>query len=400
MQEMANREYRTVDDIFNDPDLEELLKPIEKNTKKSVVIDPDVRELQEIENWYKENGRKPEKSRVDLKERSLFNKLNRLIGSYDKLKDFDTYGLLVQESPDVYDQLADEVKQDVNTKSFNSLDDILNDDSVLFSGLDENNSFNVNLFNTEKVTRKQENNPEKRAQRQKMNDFGQYSTKFKQVQKELASGKRQLVSFKDYAILLHHYYVLKGQLIYIDAFGEEESKNNKNGVYNDKRVHVVYENGTESNVLYRGLAASLYGRGGKMVTDVETGTIELTADDYPTGYIYILKSLSKDPQISNIKSLYKVGFTAGSVKKRIANAENESTYLYAPVKLIEQIQIINLNPEVLETAIHHALTDYRLEVEIKAPNGKTITPREWFVIDLPKIEDIISHIVARLQSEQ
>lgn len=284
---MANREYRTVDDIFNDPDLEELLKPIEKNTKKSVVIDPDVRELQEIENWYKENGRKPEKSRVDLKERSLFNKLNRLIGSYDKLKDFDTYGLLVQESPDVYDQLADEVKQDVNTKSFNSLDDILNDDSVLFSGLDENNSFNVNLFNTEKVTRKQENNPEKRAQRQKMNDFGQYSTKFKQVQKELASGKRQLVSFKDYAILLHHYYVLKGQLIYIDAFGEEESKNNKNGVYNDKRVHVVYENGTESNVLYRGLAASLYGRGGKMVTDVETGTIELTADDYPTGYIYI-----------------------------------------------------------------------------------------------------------------
>lgn len=110
--------------------------------------------------------------------------------------------------------------------------------------------------------------------------------------------------------------------------------------------------------------------------------------------------MSKDPQISNIKSLYKVGFTAGSVKKRIANAENESTYLYAPVKLIEQIQIINLNPEVLETAIHHALTDYRLEVEIKAPNGKTITPREWFVIDLPKIEDIISHIVARLQSEQ
>lgn len=215
----------------------------------------------------------------------------------------------------------------------------------------------------------------------------------------MASGRRKLRPFKNYQIDLHHFYVLRGQLVYIEAFGEEVQKDNKNGQYKDKRVHIIYENGTESNVLYRGLAASLYGRGGKFVTEPDDN-IKLTMDDNITGYIYILKSLSKDPQIAEFKSLYKIGFTSGSVKKRITNAENESTYLYAPVKLIEQIQVINLNPEALETAIHHALTDYQLKVDIKAPNGKLITPREWFVVELSKVEEIINAIVARLQSEQ
>ena len=80
--------------------------------------------------------------------------------------------------------------------------------------------------------------------------------------------------------------------------------------------------------------------------------------------------------------------------------QNEATYLYAPVKLIEQIQVLNLDPVVLEKAIHHALADYQLDVEIQGPNGRMITPREWFVIDLPKIEELVNKIITRLQSEQ
>ena len=128
--------------------------------------------------------------------------------------------------------------------------------------------------------------------------------------------------------------------------------------------------------------------------------MNLTGDDYRTGYIYVLKSLSEDPQIANIKSLYKIGFTKNSVRQRIANAENESTYLYAPVKVVEQFQVINLDPGKLETTIHHVLEDYKLDVSIKVPNGKVITPREWFVIDLPKVEEIVNAIVTKLQSEQ
>lgn len=46
------------------------------------------------------------------------------------------------------------------------------------------------------------------------------------------------------------------------------------------------------------------------------------------------------------------------------------------------------------------LEDYKLDVSIKVPNGKVITPREWFVIDLPKVEEIVNAIVTKLQSEQ
>ncbi len=396
---MAENEFRSLDDIFADPDLDAILKRIEKKPKK-IATDPDVQALQEVEKWVKENGRKPENTRSDLKERSMFHKLKGMIKKYNKLKDYDTMGLLVQEEPTVYDKLAEEVKKDTNTKEFNTLDDILNDDSILFDGLDDLTVSDPNIFDTKKVTRKSAKYTEKVATRQKMANFAEYKAKFRQIQSDLASGRRKMLPFRNYEIVLHHYYVLKGQLIYIDAFGEDIDKSNANGKYKDKRVHVIYENGTESNVLYRGLGSSLYGGNGKMVTDLETGELQLTADDYETGYIYIVKSLSKNPQIASIDSLYKIGFTAGSVKKRIAHAEREATYLYAPVKLIEQFQVINLNPEALETAIHHALDNYRLEVEIKAPNGGIIIPREWFVVELSKIEEVINLIVARLQSEQ
>lgn len=396
---MAERKYRTIDDIFNDPDLDQLLAPLEKKPK-SKAMDSDIRSFEEVEDWVKEHGRKPENTRTDVTERRMFHRLKGLQKKYDKLHNYDKLGLLVKEDTNVYSALAEEVKRDTNTKTFETLDDILNDDSILFDDLDDAGAVNLKLFDTEKVTRKQDNTPDSIAQRQRMADFDQYKQMFKEVQRDIASGRRKLVSFKNYEIELHHFYVLRGQLIYIDAFGEEIQKDNKNGSYKDKRVHVIYENGTESNVLFRGLGSSLYGRGGKIVSDLEMDKIELTSDDYETGYIYVLKSLSNAPQIKRIQSLYKVGFTAGSVKKRIANAENESTYLYAPVKLIEQIQVINLDPKALETTIHHALANYRLNVDIKAPNGRMITPKEWFVIDLQKIEEIVNKIILRLQSEK
>ncbi|QLL70425.1 GIY-YIG nuclease family protein [Lactobacillus sp. 3B(2020)] len=396
---MASRQYRTLDDIFSDPELDEILKPLEKKPKLKA-MDPDVHSFEEVQDWVREHGRKPENTRSDLTERRMFHRLKGMQKKYDKLHDYDELGLLVAEDKSVYKQLAEEVKKDTNTKSFNTLDDVLNDDSILFDDLDNIGSDEPKFFDTEKVTRKQDNNPDAVAQRQKMDNFDEYKQMFRAVQKDIASGRRQLLPFRNYEILLHHFYVLRGQLIYIEAFGEDIQKDNKNGSYKDKRVHVIYENGTENNVLFRGLGSSLYGRGGKIVSEPENDDIKLTADDYETGYIYVLKSLSKDPQISEIKSLYKIGFTASSVKKRIANAENEPTYLYAPVKLIEQFQVINLDPEALETAIHHTLANYRLDVDIKAPNGRMITPREWFVVDLPKVEEIINTIVARLQSEQ
>lgn len=43
-----------------------------------------------------------------------------------------------------------------------------------------------------------------------IDNFAKYVPLFKQVQADIASGKRQLRPFKNYEILLHHFYVLKG----------------------------------------------------------------------------------------------------------------------------------------------------------------------------------------------
>ena len=109
--------------------------------------------------------------------------------------------------------------------------------------------------------------------------------------------------------------------------------------------------------------------------------------------------MSDNPQIKQIQAehpLYKVGFTTGSVQARIANAENESTYLYGPVRLVGEIKVVNLKTEVLETALHHALAEYQLDVDITAANGRIVKPREWFAVDFNTIFEVSQRIVARL----
>lgn len=396
---MNNQTIHSLEDVFNDPEANELLAP--KPKPKTVNSNPDVEHFKEIQEWIKQHGGKePEKTRdmSRMAERRMANRLKGYRSHEDMielLKPYDELGLLNTESQKL--TLEDTVKDE--KQDFNSLDDILGDDSVLFS--DSQQTVNSKLFDTKKlheIRREQENQPEKVSQRHHMDNFAKYEPLFKKVQAELASGKRQLRPFKNYEILLHHFYVLRGQLLYIEAVGDRKKINNKSQRKTDARLHVIYENGTENTPLLNGLAASMYGRNGKIVTEPDDN-FKLSDDDQITGYIYVLKSESDNPEIRRVQeehSLYKVGYTKGSVEKRIANAENESTYLYGPVKICEEIQVANLNSEALETAIHHALSNYRLDVDIKAPNGRLIHPREWFVTDLSTIEDTISKIVSRL----
>lgn len=220
---MEIKEYRSIDDILNDPDLDDLIEPVEKS-KKRVSVNYDVKSLQEIEEWVRKNNRMPQDSRNDLKERSMYHKLLGLQRKGNELKEYDSLGLLVEEESTAYDKLKDEIKKDVNGGGFNSLDDVLNDDSVLFEDLDDVDSEEINFFNTTKVTRKQRNGSGANVKRNQVDDFSEYKKMFKQVQRELASGLRKFIPFKNYNIVLHHYYLLKNQLIYIESFGEDVQK--------------------------------------------------------------------------------------------------------------------------------------------------------------------------------
>ena len=398
---MRNQSIHSLEDVFNDPAADYLL--VANPKRKAISTDPDIENFKEIQEWIKKHdGKEPEKTRDPsrMEERRMANHLKGYRSHEDKLellRPYDELGLLSQESQKL--TLEDTVKNE--KQDFDSLDDILGDDSILF-GDSKQGTVNSKLFDTKKlheIKREQENQPERISQRHQMENFSQYETMFKKVQAEIASGQRQLRPFKNYEILLHHFYVLKGQLLYIEAVGDRKLTNNKSQRKTDARLHVIYENGTENMPLLNGLAASMYGRNGKIVTELDKN-FKLTADDQTTGYIYVLKSESNNPEVRKVQeehSLYKVGFTSGDVHKRIQNAENESTYLYGSVKICETIQVVNINSEALETAIHHALSNYRLDVDIKAPNGKLIHPREWFVADLDTINDVVNQIVAKLK---
>lgn len=401
-----SRPIRSLNDIFNDPAADELLI---KPKKKQVTYDPEIEKFKEIENWVKKhNGKEPEKT-TDLSrlgERKLASRLKGIREDPERielLKPYDKLGLLKQEDQNV--SLKEKVSHEKMT--FNSLDDILNDDSALFDNSGQ--SLNSKLFDTGSLNafkKSQENVAKNKSKRKTMDDFNKYRPMFKKVQAELTSGKRHLVRYGNNKLKLHGFYVLKGQLMYIESIGSEFKNNNRSDTDTDARLHVIYDNGTENFPLRNGLIASLYGSkqrggGGKIVTEPDD-KFEFSADDQVTGYVYILKSLSNNADVKRIQEdhpLYKVGFTSGTVERRIANAENESTYLYGPVKVVAEYQVINLNPEALETALHHALAQYRLDVDIRAGNGKIIHPREWFIVDLNTINNLVSQIISKLQMD-
>jgi hypothetical protein len=394
---------RSLADIFNDPEADTLLHSKPKH--KPITYDPLVEGFNEITNWVSEHdGKEPKKLRdpSQMKQRKLASRLKGIREDperWERLIPYDTLGLLRADEDTV--NLQDAVKEE--KKEFTSLDDILDDDSVLFKATTPKTPENK-LFDTRKLKefqREQENHPEVISQRRVMKNFDQYGAIFKRVQAEISSGQRKLAPFKNYELLAKHFYVLKGQLLYIDEIGEEIELNDNSNRKTDARMHVVYENGTENSPTRNGLAASLYGRQGRIVTELEHG-IELSGEDHVTGFIYVLESLSSNPQIKVIQAkhpLYKVGVTTTSVQKRIANAVNEPTYLYAPVKIVGEIKVINLKAESLENALHHALAKYQLDIDITAGNGRVINPREWFVVDFDTIQEIAQKIVTQLQAE-
>jgi len=243
------------------------------------------------------------------------------------------------------------------------------------------------------------------AKRKPCKDFANYADQFITVQQELKESKRKLIVFTDKgeALVAGNYYVLGGVLLYLESifFDPENKSKRKTGHKKDGRTRCIFENGTESNMLYRSLAKALY-QGGKIVTQTKDqinkefqknlGVIK--KEDELAGYIYILKSLSKNSKIQSLQNLYKVGFSTTTVEKRIANAENEPTYLMSPVKIIAEYEAYNMNTQKFEKLLHRFLAEVCLDLQVSDNNGRTHQPREWFIAPLDVINRAIELIVA------
>ena len=168
------------------------------------------------------------------------------------------------------------------------------------------------------------------AQRRLCEDFEQYHPLFQQVHQDLRQGRRSLIRIsKTINLQAGHYYIVDGQMLLLEAIGEKRQSSNS---LPDGRTRCIYENGTESDILLQTLRKSVVGSG-YAVTELQSESdskfftnTDLTEKDKVTGYIYVLRSLSKNTAISTQQNLYKIGFSTNTVEERIANAEHEPTY--------------------------------------------------------------------------
>jgi len=233
------------------------------------------------------------------------------------------------------------------------------------------------------------------ANRQKCEDFDRFKPLFLQVQKEIESGARQTRPFELKAeIRPGSWFIVGGQKAYVAEMGEVFS--NAQG-RTDARLRVIFDNGTESNLLMRSLQRALHkDEAGRRITDPVAGPLfagDNAEGDLASGTIYVLRSKSKDPVVvANRDVLHKIGVTGSDVTQRVANAKLDPTFLMADVEIVATYQLYNINRTKLENLIHRIFDPARLDIVIKDRFGQPIIPREWFLVPLFAVDEAVERI--------
>ena len=287
----------------------------------------------EVADFYREHRREPENDMANMQEARLAMRLNGLRSSPDKtnaLLDLDEFGLLIKKPE--------------------SIDDILKDDDLNLLGDDNSDA----IFNLRHVPKNIES-PDHIATRKPCADFDRFEPLFKQCHAELRSGKRKLFqTVRENQITKGQFFILSGVMMYLAEIGADTKKTRRK----DPRLHCVFENGTESNMLFRSLIKALL-MDGCCVSENEDRLMDdlnnITDEDSQTGTIYVLKSLSTNSDIASIRDLYKIGFSTVPVEERVKNAVDDPTYLMAPVHVVETFECFNLNPQKMELLLHKFL---------------------------------------------
>lgn len=233
------------------------------------------------------------------------------------------------------------------------------------------------------------------ATRQKCADFDRFRPLFEAVQKDIATGLRETRPFELKAeIEPGRFFIVGGQKAYVAEKGEEFT--NAQG-RRDARLRVIFDNGTESNMLMRSLQRALNDdEAGRRITDPVAGPLfadRADEGDEASGTIYVLRSKSDHPVVAGNRDLvHKIGVTNISIERRIAGARLQPTFLMADVEVVATYELYNINRSRLENLIHRVFGAARLEIEIKDRFGQPVVPREWFLVPLFVIREAIERI--------
>lgn len=339
--------------------------------------------FEDIERFVEQNGRLPSHGEdKDIFERLYAVRLDKIRSSEECLSlltDLDKHGILKGA--------AGETDSTLNN---------LSDDEML-AELGELASGNSDITKLTHVRTRAEVKAatEEIAQRSQCSDFENFRPLFVQVQEDLKSGTRESRRFKEDAqIRLGEFFIIGGQKAYVAEVGDEIRAPNGDP---DARLRVIYDNGTESNLLRRSLQRALYkDDAGRRITETSAGPLfsdEMETNDLESGTIYVLRSKSDHPMIKeNRDVIHKIGVTGNDVEKRVSVAKNDPTFLMADVEIVATYKLANINRVRLEALIHKFFSSARIDLQIQDRFGQPVTAREWFLVPLFVIDELVERI--------
>lgn len=388
---------------MTDTDLNELRSELNDFAKPAKAAGSSAKEqriiagFEEIERFVEEHGRVPQHGEDrDIFERLYAVRLDRLRACTEcrqVLKGRDSRGLLgslraeneagaVREDPAEY-----RVDATLETKP--------SDDELLNALREDDEAADIKELRHVR-SREEIRAAEEVAKRNPCTDFEAFQPVFEKVQSELDASLRKTFKYKDYAnVQTGDLFILDGQKVVVAEMGEEFVSDYGRS---DRRLRVVYDNGTESDLLLRSLQRALNkDKTSRRITEPDHGPLfsdEEGDDDLSSGHIYVLRSKSEHPFVARNRAvLHKIGVTGGDVKKRVANAKKDPTYLLADVEIVATYKLAQINRKRLEALLHKFFGNARLDFELKDRFGFDVTPQEWFLAPYAVIEEAIGKLI-------
>ncbi|MBF4635145.1 GIY-YIG nuclease family protein [Agreia pratensis] len=357
-----------------DSDVDGLLDTPDK-VAKVTSSDRLKRAFMEVIEFRRAQGRIPSSTTREIAERKLGSRLDGILADEEKiaaLKELDEFGLLdLADAPSTIEDLLD--GDDL---------DLLGDESGLLdlSGLPDRRSADT---------------ADSIAKRTKAEGFEAFEPLFKAKHAELADGTYRLMPFPGvHTIEQGNFFVLNGVMLFIAEVGDSTYKVVGGKQEKKERLRVIFENGTESSMYRQSLSIRLHEQDGQVLARTGHDLGEVGDADEESGHIYVLRSLSEDPQIAGIKDLHKIGFSTTSVEKRISNASKQPTFLMAPVAVVEDYRTYNLRPSALEHLLHRVFAEVRFDVTQIDQKGRDYDPLEWFIVPRKVINQAINMIMS------
>ncbi len=358
-----------------------------------------IQAFQQILDYYIINERLPTKCRV-VSERRLYKSLQTYCEDPTKrelVADYDTESI-IDKAKEVHPEWFVNNEKDISEENINKVPENLKGvaSSAAFQALMKGKELGgKSLFGGQfaKVKPKEQNMPDYIARRKPCEEFDEtFKHLFASCQKDIKAGARTVIKFKrEQHIEAGKFYVLNGILAYVADKGEAFKK----GKYTNYRLRIIFINGQESDMLLRSFSTELY-KTGYMVSEPENQVLPgmtITHEDQVTGWIYVLSSQSTQQDIRSIDNLHKIGFSTKPVEQRIANSENQTTYLNAPVKIEASYKCANLKTKAFESLLHLIFGEVKIDVDVPDKYGKIHKATEWFIVPIEVIMEAVPYII-------